>query len=95
MTVSDAYMASDLAPLLDRERVVTQYQSLTIYLNNMQSQSKPPYLQTFYASRLKEIEVANTPSENSQDSITQKYSFSYEEDFEEFDKHANVQSEVK
>ena len=58
MTVREAYRVLDLAPGLRRERVETQYQSLNIDLNNKLSQSKSPNIQTFYASRLKEIEVA-------------------------------------
>ncbi|MFM7589865.1 MAG: hypothetical protein ACKO55_12225, partial [Bacteroidota bacterium] len=48
----------DLAPGLGKDRVESQFQSLTIDLKNRLSQSKSPNLQTFYASRLKEIEAA-------------------------------------
>jgi len=58
MTVRDAYRALDLAPGLGKDRVESQFQSLTIDLKNRLSQSKSPNLQTFYASRLKEIEAA-------------------------------------
>lgn len=58
MTVRDAYRALDLAPGLGKDRVESQFQSLTIDLKNRLSQSKSPNLQTFYASRLKEIESA-------------------------------------
>jgi uncharacterized membrane protein YhaH (DUF805 family) len=58
MTVRDAYRALDLAPGLGKDRVESQFQRLTIDLKNRLSQSKSPNLQTFYASRLEEIEAA-------------------------------------
>lgn len=58
MTVRDAYRSLDLAPGLGKDRVESQFQSLTIDLKNRLSQSKSPNLQAFYASRLKEIEAA-------------------------------------
>ena len=58
MTVRDAYRSLDLAPGLGKDRVESQFHNLTIDLKNRLSQSKSPNLQTFYASRLKEIEAA-------------------------------------
>ena len=58
VTVRDAYRSLDLAPGLGKDRVESQFQSLTIDLKNRLSQSKSPNLQAFYASRLKEIEAA-------------------------------------